>query len=265
MISDEEMQQRIARLEAEVQGLTRHLEQRHAGEQFRHRERDNFSRYLATSGFNVIFAILLLIGVAIGLRFYLETRHLAARATGPVPNGPVAGPSPTTAPQLPSGPVPRARPGPASGQLADGRQALDNYVDNAPGKSGGGNAYSITLSGLGEVVDSLVKTGQITAEKASDLMQELGKHAIATTGDILKETAKAIIARHLGPKSDPREAAGIPAQTVQVNVYASEKQVTANRPQKKSTTPAKPQAPCTTPVADTKPPSCQAYTQAHGS
>lgn len=274
MMNDEEMHQRFARLEAEVERLTLYLHtapdtpkaQPYDETQFPNKERDSFSRNLATIGFCLIIAILGLIAVAIVLRYRLETHRLETRPMTPIAAGPAAASDRPTDLNAPREPAQQGSPGPAAEQAPDAKRSLDNYVDRAAGKSAGGNSYSVSLNGLGEFVNSLVKAGQITAEKAADLMQELGKHAIATTGEILKETAKAIIARHLGPKPEPKAAGSAPTQQVQVNVYASEKQDMPSQP-KKTATPAKPKPKpsCRAPAADTTPVSCPSDTLTHRS
>jgi polyhydroxyalkanoate synthesis regulator phasin len=257
MMNEEEMKKRVHELEAKVEQLTR--QRQRDEEQFRHRERDAFSRNLTTKGFLLIIAILGLIALAIGLRYYLEIRRMDRHPTTPVASRPHTWADAPTGPRAPGVLSEEEHRGPAAEQAPDAKQALDNYVDRAPGKNNGGNSYSITLGGLREAVDGLVKAGQITAEKAAGLMEELGKQAIGTTGDILKETAKAVIARYLGPKPESKDAAGAPTQQVLVNVFTNEKQVTASRT-RKPTTPAKPKSPCPLPVTDAKPAHCQAST-----
>ena len=105
--------------------------------------------------------------------------------------------------------------------------------------------------------------GQITAGKAADLLRELGKNAISTTGEVLKETAKAVIARHLGPKPEPKETGSAPTQQALVNVYGSEKQ--AASPPKKPEASSKPKPSCPAPIAETKTLSCPAAALTHSS
>lgn len=226
-MTNDELHQRIERLEAQVDEL--------AYKEKQHSEYDGFSRTLANMVWVLIISVLSLIFMAIYLRHDLEVRRINARPMAPL-----------------AGPPADSQATPAGDASADAKRALDNYVDRAGGKGSTSSSYSLSLSGLGEIVQSLVKTGQITAEKASSLMHELGKHAIATTGEILKETAKAIIARHLAPPPERKETVSTPAQQVQVNVYASEKQVVVKPPK----TP-QPKPPCKTPAAETKPAACQ--------
>lgn len=227
-MTNDELHQRMARLEAQVDDLAYKDKQRS--------EHEGFSRGLTRMAWVLVVSVLALIFMAIYLRHDLEVRRLNARPLAPPAGAPADNPA-----------------APAAGTAADAKRVLDNYVDRAGGKGSTSSSYSLSLSGLGEIVQSLVKTGQITAEKASSLMHELGKHAIATTGEILKETAKAIIARHLAPPPERKETVSTPAQQVQVNVYASEKQVVVKPPK-----PPQPKPPCKTPAAEPKPAACQA-------
>jgi polyhydroxyalkanoate synthesis regulator phasin len=245
MINNEEQHEHIKRLEAEVRMLREEDRE----------QRDRLTRRLVSSGLWLIITILFLIGMAIWMRFNLEYVRLKREQDIPVSAPPTITRDtvPTPAPKQPD------TAGPATAQPSDPKRKLDDYVDRATGKGNGGNSYSVTLGGLGELVNGMVKTGQIAADKGTALMQELGKSVISTTGDILKESAKAIIARYLGPESEKeaKATAGGPTQQVLVNVYGSEKQVVASQP-KKTTRPAKPKPSCPVPapVPDTKPPSC---------
>jgi polyhydroxyalkanoate synthesis regulator phasin len=279
MMNYRDMQQRIAQLEVEAVVLQTTLSALQAQEnehmQARNAKREKFSRGLAIACLIIIGCMLFLIGGAIFLRYRLETSRLHAHLPHVVNSFDFGGADASETWEGPTarhdakppdslGPAAKPAPGnpaPVIEQAPNPKQVLENYVDRASEKSGGGTSYSVTLSGLGELVNSLVKTGEITVEKASGLMQELGKNLIGTTGDILKESAKAVIARHFGPKSDDKGTGSATTQQVQVNVYASEKRAVASPP-KKSAAPAKPKPKprlsCVAPVPQIKLPSCTA-------
>lgn len=276
-MNEEGLHERVARLEVRMDLLTvQQRDQQAMREQeftrMQHREseedkakeakREAFSRRLTVIGTAVLLAALCLIAMAIVLRYRLEAlRHAQpAKAAAGVEGAraPVAGPS--ASPGSPPAPLSPNVSVPAPVEAPGAKQALDNYVDHAARKSSGGNSYSITFSGIKEVVEALKKTTQLTAEKAASLIDELGKSAISTTGEIIKETAKAIIARELGPESEseakPKVTAGGPTQQVLVNVYGNDKQVTVSRPTSAPPPPAKPK-----PAPEPKPkpkPSCPA-------
>lgn len=237
-MNSEEAQERILKLERTIEMLERR----------RLDERDDSLRKLASTGLNLIYVVLGLIAMAIVLRSCLEYVRLQQRPINPAITCAECVPGKRLSPE----------PGPERSHEPEVKHKLDNYVDNPPGKSGGGNSYSVSLSGLDKLLDSLVKTGEITAEKAAGLMQELGKEAIGTTGEIVRETAKAIIARYLGPKPEPKEAVGGPLQQVQVNVYPNEKRITDSPPKQPAPPKPKPKPPCPPPATDTKPLSCPA-------
>lgn len=249
MMNNEKQYEKIKQLEEQVETLRKENWELKTG------QRDRFARNLVYIGGALISAILFLIYVALDMRYKLEYVRLSPEqqaAVSAVPgvahaDGAAKGPKqPSTLP-------------PVGEQASDAQRKLDDYIDREAARSKGGNSYSVTLGGLGELINGMVKTGQIAADKGTALMQELGKSAITATGDILKESAKAIIARYLGPESEkePKATAGAPTQQVLVNVYGSEKQVVASQP-KKTPQPArpKPSCPVPAPVPDTKPASC---------
>jgi polyhydroxyalkanoate synthesis regulator phasin len=247
MMTNEEQHEKIERLERAVEALSKDIWE------FKTGKRDRFAQNLVVMGLTLIMAILLLIYVAIDRRYKLERLRLAPGENVALSAPPAAANTDGTAkePKQPNKPVS------VDEQTPDAQRKLDNYIDREATGSKGGNSYSVTLGGLGEVINRLVKTGELTAEKASGLMQELGKNAISTSGDVLKEAAKAVIARYLGPSSEkePKNSAGGPTQQVQVNVYGSEKHVTVSQP-KKVQTPAKPKPSCPAPIPASKPVSC---------
>lgn len=276
-MNEEGLHERIARLEARMDVLVEQQrsqqetrEQEFARMQHRESEEDKakeakreaFSRRLASIGTAALLAALFLIAMAIVLRYRLEALRYAqaVKAVAGVEGARAPAAAPLASPGSPPSPLSPNVSVPAPVEAPGAKQALDNYVDHAARKSSGGNSYSITLSGIKEVVDALKKTTQLTAEKAASLMEELGKSAISATGEIIKETAKAIIARELGPEPEseakPKVTAGGPTQQVLVNVYGSDKQVTVSRPTSAPPRPAKPK-PAPKPKPKAKP-SCPA-------
>lgn len=233
-----EMESRIVRLEALVEKLE--LERETPGgnssgsaKGFRQSDRTLFSLAIVGGGFILFFMILFLIWHALWLRHDLEVRRMNFRpqafssATGTA--SPDSAPRKSAAENAPE----------QASSTPNAQQKLERYIDSAAEKSKSGNSYSLTLDGLGEVVNSMVKTGEIAADKATDLMKELGTKAIGTTGNILEETAKAIIARHLGPKEKAKEAEAAPTQQVLVNVYNTGKPAVTVAPRKPVTSPPK--------------------------
>jgi hypothetical protein len=253
MMNNEEINQRIMQLEIKIARLTEHR----FNQQRTYFQRDNFSFKLAKTGLALIISILFLIAMAIVMRYRLETLRLETHPPSPIFINPETQKDKKTSKE----PMQQGSPSPITEQAPDIKRALDDYVDNLSNKSSNGNSYSLTLSGLDQLIKSLIGAGTFTAEKATNLIQELGKNAITTTGDILKETAKAIIAKHLGPTPEPKEIGNAPTQQVQVNVYSNEKQPIINKHPK--VVPPKPKKTCPTAVIDTKPISCQTDTLSH--
>lgn len=257
-MNEQEMRTQIASLQEEVSKLEQELKSRHR------RERDRFSQRLAVWSCTLILAALGLIGAAIWMRYQVEMYRYTPRTSDApiannVPNGSAVPKAPATSASIPSTlPAPE----PVAQQPKSAREVLDDYIDREARKTGasGGNTYSLSVDGIKGVIDALAKTGQLAGAEVIKLKDDLTKNAIATTSEIVKETAKAVIARYIAPAPESKANAGGPAQQVQVNVYAHDRQLVASRPNPAPTPRSRPKSPakasCPTAVLTAEPARC---------
>jgi len=219
-------------------------------------------RGLIASGHRLGVSLLALLFLWLSAHYAME--YLRIRASGSAPRVAEVVPSPAlqTSQSTPTASPATEPSGRSAERTRDAKRVLDDYIERAAAnnkrENRSGNTYQFSLDGMRDVLKSLEDTKQIALGTAQDLLGAFANVALETGGAITKDAAKALIDRYLAPQPEAKSATGALPHQVQVNVYANEKRIVSNPPNRPAAPSPKPKTPCPPLSTPSAPTACQA-------